>query len=191
VTVDGAGAETIDGSATYVITNTNQAIGVRSNGSNWFGVSKTNDAAPAYSHVFNATTDWGTASSGLYTIVIPAATHKIGLNVKSVSVFETVGGANVVAQFSTASIDTVTGDVSISVSDIPDGRFAGFVAISGAVSGSGSSFTGGDIVMNSTSSIYVGGAAVDGTWRIVRVGANLEVQQRVAGVYVQKGVFTP
>jgi len=39
--------------------------------------------------------------------------------------------------------------------------------------------------------VYFGSETTDGTWRMIRNGTDLEVQLRVAGVWVQKGVFTP
>jgi len=44
---------------------------------------------------------------------------------------------------------------------------------------------------DATVAFYWGAEAVDGSWRMVRVGANLETQLRVAGVWTVKSTVTP
>ena len=47
------------------------------------------------------------------------------------------------------------------------------------------------VVLASTSPIYLGSPVVDGSWRIVRSGNNLNFERREAGVWVPKQVITP
>lgn len=75
----------------------------------------------------NATSDWGSASGGEYTITIPASgagSHGKGTN-PSVFVSVRNGGVRTAAgaEF-TIQVNESTGDVSISVPDSPDGRAA-------------------------------------------------------------------
>jgi len=48
-----------------------------------------------------------------------------------------------------------------------------------------------DFVGASTTALYFGDPATDGTWRIVRNGNDLEFQRRESGSYVSKGSFAP
>ena len=83
----------------------------------------------AYSQSFNATTDWGSASGGFYTITIPQATHNIDA-IGTLQTFEDLGSnifANVLPD--RLSFNSSTGDVSFRVTETPDGRFAGQVTI--------------------------------------------------------------
>ena len=82
-----------------------------------------------YEHLIaDATTAWGTAATGLYTITVAAATHGI-VNPTIVQVYEKVGTDYDLVQVDRQRI-LANGDVAISVSDIPDGRFIGKIAIS-------------------------------------------------------------
>ncbi len=80
-----------------------------------------------YLDTFDATTDWGTAAGGVYTITTPVATHGKGTS-PLVQVYETVGGANLVAAATRVSI-AADGAVSLIVSETPDGRHAGKIVI--------------------------------------------------------------
>jgi hypothetical protein len=101
------------------------------------------DAAPdlPYTLLFNDTTDWGTPALGVYTITVPSSAHGFGTNVNQVVTYEDVGGNWVLVNVETVLINGGNGDVSISVSQTPDGRFGGKVviiegeAISGTVTG--------------------------------------------------------
>ncbi|MFA6152914.1 MAG: hypothetical protein WC716_16450 [Chitinophagaceae bacterium] len=42
----------------------------------------------------------------------------------------------------------------------------------------------------STGAFYLGNSTTDGTWRIIRNGANLEMQLRVSGAYVTKQIIS-
>lgn len=76
--------------------------------------------------VFNATTDWGSAGDGYYTITVPATTHKAAA--ATVQVFESSG-----PDYDSIIPDrirvTSVGDVQIRVPETPDGRFAGRIVI--------------------------------------------------------------
>ena len=99
-------------------------------------------APNVYSQTFNATTDWGAASGGLYTITITAATHGFGLNISDIVVYEISGSDDIQTIPNQVILDNVTGDVSFNVSEIPDGRFAGkVVIIKGIAGGAGSGIT--------------------------------------------------
>jgi len=80
------------------------------------------------STIADATTAWGTAASGLYTITITAATHSITAP-KTVHVYEKVGTDYELVQVDHQRILS-NGDIAISVSEVPDGRFIGRVEIS-------------------------------------------------------------
>ncbi len=83
--------------------------------------------AERYTDTFNATSDWGSASGGLYTITVLAATHGKG-TAPSVMVFELVSGNYELVGIHTLQIN-VAGDVSLKVLETPDNRFAGLVLI--------------------------------------------------------------
>lgn len=82
----------------------------------------------AYTGSFNSTTDWGTAAGGLYSITIPAGTHGKGIPT-TVQLYEDTGTEYVMVDSDTLKINKSTGAVIISVSDTPNGRFAGIVTI--------------------------------------------------------------
>lgn len=80
---------------------------------------------------FNATTDWGSASGGLYTLTISAASFS---NAHADAVFQVQKG--VTAPFETAigmhsALLNADGSVTLQVCATPDGRFAGRVAYIG------------------------------------------------------------
>jgi len=76
-----------------------------------------------YSSPFTATTEWGTASNGYYTITITEATHGRGTN-PNVQVYELSG-----SDFHKVDVDDVlvlaNGNTSIRVPEVPNLRFAG------------------------------------------------------------------
>lgn len=82
----------------------------------------------AYTHSFNATTDWGSASGGLYSIAINSSTHGKGVPT-TIQVFEDDGTSYVVVDTDVLKINKSTGTVTLSVADSPNGRFAGIVTI--------------------------------------------------------------
>jgi hypothetical protein len=82
-----------------------------------------------YVQTFNATTDWGSASGGLYTITVPATTHGFGLNVSQVVTYQTSGSDSEQVTANSVLINNITGDVSITVTQTPDARFAGKLVI--------------------------------------------------------------
>lgn len=85
-------------------------------------------AATRYTTTFDATTSWGSASGGYYTITYTQATHLRGTS-PSVRIYISDGGTgfNVVEpdQSNVAS----NGDVSFRVPDSPDLRFAGKIVL--------------------------------------------------------------
>lgn len=86
-------------------------------------------SAPKTKHVesFDATTSWGVAAGGVYTLVVDAATH--GLETPtSVQIWEDVAGD---FELVTTSVRIkANGDVEVDVFEAPDERFAGRVVIS-------------------------------------------------------------
>jgi len=80
-------------------------------------------AATRYASDFNATTDWGTAAGGVYTLTVTGATHLRGVN-PSVLVYETAGAVETRVDLD-ISYNSSTGDVSFVVPEEPNCRFAG------------------------------------------------------------------
>lgn len=80
-----------------------------------------------YALTFNATTDWGSAVGGYYTITVTAATHGRGTT-PAIRV-EELSGADYFRTIADQEIVRSTGNVEIKVSDSPDGRFAGRILI--------------------------------------------------------------
>jgi hypothetical protein len=82
-----------------------------------------------FEQTFNATTDWGVASGGYFTISITEASHGKGPS-PIVSILE-VNGLN----FDKVEVDlitlTPTGNISFRVPETPDLRFAGKIIIIG------------------------------------------------------------
>jgi len=89
-----------------------------------------------YTESFDATTSWGAASGGLYTITVLASAHGKGTSVSNVVSYETVGGDSEKVLPNEVLVDNTTGDVSLTVSETPDGRFAGKLIIQGVDQGS-------------------------------------------------------
>lgn len=79
----------------------------------------------------NATSDWGSASGGEYTITIAAGTHGKGTE-PDISIYRVVSGQRIpaTAEFST-NIAVSNGDITIKVPDSPDGRAALHIQIRG------------------------------------------------------------
>ncbi len=48
----------------------------------------------------------------------------------------------------------------------------------------------GDVVLESTKAIYLGGKTTDGSWRMIRNGTDLNFERRESSVWVDKGGFT-
>jgi hypothetical protein len=83
-------------------------------------------AVETFSQSFDATTSWGAASGGVYTIIILQSTHGKSV-VPQVDLYEVVG-----PDFEKVDADIIIntlGDVSIKVPDVIDSRFAGKVVI--------------------------------------------------------------
>ena len=85
-------------------------------------------AAERYVYGFTATTEWGTAAGGYYTITVTAATHGIGSN-PVISVQELTGSDFIKVEADQLKI-FANGNVSIRVPETPDLRFAGRIIIS-------------------------------------------------------------
>ena len=85
-------------------------------------------AAERYVSGFTATTEWGTAAGGYYTITITSATHGIGSN-PVVSVQQLTGSDYLVVDVDELKI-FANGNISIKVPETPNLRFAGRVVIS-------------------------------------------------------------
>jgi hypothetical protein len=87
------------------------------------------DLLPAerYSSSFNATTDWGVAVAGYYTISITAATH--GMGTQPLVIVGELNGSD----FDGVILDNMkilaNGDIAMRVVELPDSRFAGRITI--------------------------------------------------------------
>lgn len=80
-----------------------------------------------FESTFTATTEWGAASGGFYTITVLAATHGQGSQ-PSVELFE-LSGSDYLTVFADEVKIASNGDVSFRVPDVPNARFAGKVKI--------------------------------------------------------------
>ncbi len=80
-----------------------------------------------YQQLFDVTTDWGVASGGFYSIIIPGATHGKGLN-PIIQVYE-LNGSDYELVTASISIDSSNGDVTLGVLEVPDARFEGKIII--------------------------------------------------------------
>jgi hypothetical protein len=81
-----------------------------------------------YQKIFNATTDWGTAAGGYYTITVTAATHQCGL-IPLISVFKLNGSNYEKFLADTELFVAADGNVSIKTPETPNTRFAGQLII--------------------------------------------------------------
>ena len=79
--------------------------------------------SPRHTETFDAATSWGTASGGYYTMTIAAVTHGRGTN-PGIQLGRQSG-----SDYIDVGVDEVkkaaNGDISIRVTESPDGRFAG------------------------------------------------------------------
>jgi hypothetical protein len=91
------------------------------------GSGPTPGPAERYTQEFDATTDWGAASGGYYTITILATTHGKGIN-PAVKVRE-LSGSDYIDVFVDRVLINSSGDVSFRVPNAPDLRFEGIVII--------------------------------------------------------------
>ncbi|MDD4924285.1 MAG: hypothetical protein PHF74_05570 [Dehalococcoidales bacterium] len=78
------------------------------------------------STTFNATTDWGTASGGYYTITFE---HNLDLSHTAIAVLDTTTGEDAITVDRARVVDN--NSVSIRVLSSPDLRFAGKIIVSG------------------------------------------------------------
>lgn len=83
--------------------------------------------ASRYTSTHDATTDWGAASDGYYTISITAATHGRGTS-PNAEFYET-DGTDQIAVMPDRVLVAANGDVSFRVPEDPDLRYAGKVVI--------------------------------------------------------------
>jgi S1-C subfamily serine protease len=86
-------------------------------------------AGPAlrYVQTFNATTNWGTPSGGVYRITVLQTTHLKGIN-PNVQIYELVAGNYELVNVQSLIVNP-SGDVSIEVPSSPDLRFIGIILI--------------------------------------------------------------
>lgn len=83
--------------------------------------------ASRYTTTHDATTDWGAAAGGYYTITITAATHGRGTS-PNTEFYET-DGTDQIAVMPDRVLVAANGDVSFRVPEDPDLRYAGKVVI--------------------------------------------------------------
>lgn len=76
---------------------------------------------------FTATTEWGTASGGFYTITVTEATH--GRGVQPLVTIQELSGSDYINVSPHSILILANGNISISVPDSPDLRFAGRMII--------------------------------------------------------------
>ena len=81
-----------------------------------------------YEQLFNATTDWGSPSAGVYTFVLLQATHAKGTKL-NINVYE-LNGSDYQSVGITSKING-TGDITLEVLQSPDNRFEGKIIIGG------------------------------------------------------------
>lgn len=84
-------------------------------------------AIAKYTSTFDATTSWGSASGGVYTITIAAGTH--GKGTSPLVMVQEAASSDWVTVIPEDVIVRSTGNVEIKVSETPNGRFAGRVII--------------------------------------------------------------
>ena len=80
-------------------------------------------ATSRYTSTFDATTSWGSASGGYYTITLPQATHTRGVS-PQVDTFEESGSDYIQVEGDELKI-LANGNVELRVPETPDCRFAG------------------------------------------------------------------
>lgn len=84
-------------------------------------------ATARFTSTFDATTDWGTASGGYFTIAITQATHTRGTS-PQVMVYEESGSDFIKVELDELKV-LANGDVELRVPESPDCRFAGKVVM--------------------------------------------------------------
>lgn len=84
-------------------------------------------ASTRYTATFNATTDWGSASGGYYSQAIAESTHGRGAS-PIVQLFE-VSGSDYLECLADQVKFNAVGDITLRVTESPDGRFAGKAVI--------------------------------------------------------------
>lgn len=80
-----------------------------------------------YVAAFNATTDWGAASGGYYSIIIPQSSHQKGTD-PVVQVYETVLTNDELIDVDSVIVNSF-GDITIRVTENLDARFAGKIVV--------------------------------------------------------------
>lgn len=76
---------------------------------------------------FDATTSWGTASGGYYSLTVTAAVHSKGVN-PIVKIYKEDGVDFVEIEVDQVKINAL-GDITIRVPEVPDLRFAGKLVV--------------------------------------------------------------
>jgi hypothetical protein len=84
-------------------------------------------SAETFSLSFDATTSWGSAVGGFYTIAIPQTTHNKSVT-PIVETYEDIGGGDF-DEVETEVIISSAGDVTLRVTENIDARFAGKIVI--------------------------------------------------------------
>lgn len=122
ITPKGTGAVTLDGLAYPTADGTDgQVITTDGSGTLTFG-----DADTKFSDTFDATTDWGSATGGFYSITIAEATHGQGDD-PLIQIYEGTTTFEIV-QPDEVSI-AANGSITFRVAETPDNRFAGKILI--------------------------------------------------------------
>ena len=83
--------------------------------------------APKATPTFDATTSWGTASGGYYSQTFTAASHGIGTT--PIYQVEELSGSDYIKTLCDEEKVNASGDITIRVTESPDGRFAGRIVI--------------------------------------------------------------
>ena len=104
----------------FTLTNNGSAAGT------WVYSQSVVTSAP-YTSSFDATTSWGSASGGFYTITVTAATHGKGAT-PIFQLYELSGSDYLAVGVYQASFNG-SGDISIKVPETPSGRFAGLLVV--------------------------------------------------------------
>lgn len=112
----------VNGGNRYILLNNGTAQGT------WYVEPMETSATAKYSDTFDATTDWGSASGGYYTITYLASTHGKGTT-PSYQIEITDGGTG----YNRVEVDQVnvnaSGDIAFRVPEDPDLRFAGRITV--------------------------------------------------------------
>jgi hypothetical protein len=90
---------------------------------NWTLISNT-----IFESLFNANVAWGAPVGGIYTITLLAGTHLVPAP-KSVQTWLDDGTSYIMNSADSTTVDKASGNVTINVSEVPDGRFAGRVTV--------------------------------------------------------------